>query len=272
MDFSKLAGTALHALSNLLCLLCAHCSLNECRRALALALQLCSSLEAAASTTGPVAEEARAAAAAGPASAQRLLASLLETSGACQAGEAAALLEAGSLEAALAAARELAGSPMQQQLALAALPCANAACLAPAPGAGEAALRTMRCSRCQLARFCSEQCSTEAWPGHKTCGRQPDDPAGVAAAAASTPAIPPAGWMAPKRLRIKACPVCGLHLAADGSLPGGQAHAASCAAARFERLVAARSAHGDDPAAAAAALLEAKAERVAHSLAEEREP
>lgn len=169
------------------------------------------------------------------------------------------MLEAGSLEAGLAAARQLAGSPVQQHLALATLPCSNAACLAPAPCTGEAALRTLRCSRCQLARFCSEQCSTQAWPGHKACCTHSGDPAGVAAAAAAAPANPP--WEVPKRLRTKACPVCGLHLAADASLPGGQVHAAAaCAAARSERLAAARVAHGDDPAVAAAAQPEAKAE------------
>lgn len=238
-------------------------SLLNCSRALALSLQLCSALDAAAATMGILAAEARSAVVSAPAGGvPRLLASLLMTGGACQAGEAAALLESSSLEAALAAAYQLAGPAVQQQLALAALPCANAACTTPAPGGGKAALRTSRCSRCLMVRYCSVHCSAQAWTGHpaahKACCREPANPGGLAAAAAAAPTHPPAAWPAVKRQRAVACPVCGVHLAAFGA--DGSDHVAGCAAARSERMAAVRAAFRDDPAAAAAAQPEAQAE------------
>lgn len=192
----------------------------------------------------------------------RLLAALLQAAGACAVGGEAAVLQAGSLDEALAAARSLAGPPAQQALALAMLPCANPACMAPAPAAGEAALNTRRCAGCEATRYCSAQCAVEAWPAHKACCRAPAD---LAAAEAAAPARPPADWPAPpKRQRARACPVCGLLLAAvpataavtgeEGLAAAGEEHEAACAAARHQGLVAARAEHHNDPMAAAAVL------------------
>ena len=151
-------------------------------------------------------------------------------------------------------ARALAGSEVQQQLALATLPCANASCTAAGAGGSEAALPGRRCSGCSTARYSSNLCQQAAWnSGHRQACR------GLAAAAAATPPAvpPPYGREAPRRReRTLLCPACGMGLALVAAAEGttSEAHVAACLHLRGEQLAAQQAQHGGDVTAAAAAL------------------
>ncbi|KAL4452575.1 hypothetical protein ABPG75_008237 [Micractinium tetrahymenae] len=226
-------------------------------RAQALVVQLCTAAEAAASTLPEQASAACDGPISGGAGLPGVLASLLKLSNGSKGGSMDASLEScASLEEILAIAAERAATAVQQQLALAALPCANAACCSLA-GSSEAALPSRRCSGCRVSRFCSTLCSKQAWEaGHRAACKA------LAAAAAAEPApVPPAssetaGVLLPGKRGLQ-CPVCYTYLAAlDCDADGGAAHMQACAQARRERCAALQAAHGGDPAAAAAALSE----------------
>lgn len=146
---------------------------------------------------------------------------------------------------------------MQRQLALASLPCANAACMAAGAGGSEAALPGRRCSGCNTARYSSALCQQAAWKsgGHRRTCRSL-----AAAAADAPPAAPPAncGEARPKRERALLCPVCGMGLALAAAAEGttSDAHMAACLQRRRERLAALQAQHGSDVVAAAAVLPE----------------
>lgn len=164
----------------------------------------------------------------------------------------------------------MAGSEVEVQLALATLPCANAACSAAGAGGSEAVLPSKRCSGCSTARFSSVLCQREAWiAGHKHACRT------LAAAAASGPpaAPPPCVVGAPrKRERALLCPVCGmgLALAAAAEEASVEEHVAACLRRRRQHFEAQQAQHGGDVVAAAAALPEAEWLRQSRREREER--
>lgn len=157
-----------------------------------------------------------------------------------------------------AAAQQLAGSHTERQLALASLPCANAACTSLGSGSSEAGLKSRRCAGCHTARYCSVPCATAAWAaGHRAACK------GLSAAAAEAPAAPGSlgAAAAPDgRVPLQAvCPVCGWAVGAAAAGTSGvsaEQHTAACAARQRETLAAEQARYGGDPAARAAAVPE----------------
>lgn len=158
-----------------------------------------------------------------------------------------------------AAAQQLAGSHTERQLALASLPCANAACTSLGSGSSEAGLQSRRCAGCHTARYCSVPCATAAWAaGHRAACK------GLSAAAAEAPAAPGSlGAVAAPGGRVPlqaVCPVCGWAVGAaageDTSAISVEQHTAACAARQRETLAAEQARYGGDPAARAAAVPE----------------
>ncbi|PRW60903.1 serine threonine, partial [Chlorella sorokiniana] len=227
------------------------------RRTRALLLQLCAAAQAAAQAGEPLALQIAAAWGGGCSSSSlpRAMGVLLETCGSMRSAAQVALSR--SLLEGLADARALAGSEVQQQLALDTLPCASVSCTAAGAGGSEAALPGKRCGGCSTHRYSSTLCQQAAWrAGHRQCCRSL-----AAEAAAAPPAVPPpyGGEVPRKRERALLCPLCGMGLALAAAAEGASSeeHVASCRRHRDGQLAAQRAQHGGDAVAAAAALPEA---------------